>query len=142
VAHVVGFSEFVLRDKAGVAPASSPSVADDPAAAFRAIREAVHGVLDDPTTPADVTGYLDLAVSFDLAQHWWDLAKATGQDATMDPEEVELLWAALSPMTPGWWKWQVDNGHYAPAVHVADDAPLQDRVLGLTGRNPKWTPPT
>jgi hypothetical protein len=45
-------------------------------------------------------------------------------------------------MTPDWWKWQVDNGHYAPAVPISDDAPLQDRVLGLIGRNPRWAPPS
>jgi hypothetical protein len=141
VAHIVGFFSHVLRDKAGVAPAPSPSAVDDPAAAFRGIREAVQRVLDDPATPADVVKYLDAALSFDLAQHWWDLAKATGQDATMDPQEVELLWASLSPMTAEWWKWQVDNGYYAPAVPVPEDAPLQDRVLGLIGRNPRWIPP-
>lgn len=140
VAHIVRFFGEVLRDKAGVAPKPSPSAADDSATAFRSIREAVQRVLADPGTPADVAKYLDAALSFDLAQHWWDLATATGQDATMDPEEVELLWAALSPMSPEWWKWQVDNGYYAPAIPVPEDAPLQDRVLGLIGRNPKWEP--
>jgi uncharacterized protein (TIGR03086 family) len=142
VAHIVGFFGNVLHDKAGAAPPPSRSAVDDPAAGFRGIREAVQRVLDDPATPADVAKYLDSALSFDLPQHWWDLAKATGQDATMDPEEVELLWSSLSPMTPSWWKWQVDNGYYAPAVPVPEDAPLQDRVLGLIGRNPRWAPPT
>lgn len=142
VAHVVGFFGEELRKRAGVAPAPSASTADDPAAAFRGIRQAVQRVLDDPATPADLVTYLDNALSFDLPQHWWDLAKATGQDATMDPQEVEFLWTALSLMEPSWWKWQVDNGHYARAVPVPEDAPLQDRVLGLIGRNPRWTPPT
>ena len=142
VAHVVGFFGHVLREKAGVAslPWATAS-ADDPATAFHGIREAVQQVLDDPATTDELTKYLDAALSFDLPQHWWDLAKATGQDAAMDPEEVELLWAALSPQSPDWWKWQVDNGHYAPAVPVPDDAPLQDRVLGLIGRDPNWTLP-
>jgi uncharacterized protein (TIGR03086 family) len=142
VTHIVWFFGQVLRDKAGIETAPPRSVSDDPAAAFLGIREAVQRVLDDPTTPDDVAKYLDLALSFDLPQHWWDLAKATGQDATMDPEEVDLLWTALSPMSPEWWKWQVDNGHYAPAVSVPEDAPLQDRVLGLIGRNPRWAPPS
>jgi hypothetical protein len=29
---------------------------------------------------------------------------------------------------------------YGPAVTVPDDAPLLDRILGLTGRDPKWRP--
>lgn len=141
VEHVVGFFGDTLRERAGVTTVPSGRVSEDPRAAFRGIRGAVQRVLDDPATPAGVATYLDSALSFDLAQHWWDLAKATGQDATMDPEEVEFIWAALSPMTPDWWKWQVDNGYYAPAVPVPEDAPLQDRVLGLIGRDPNWMAP-
>ncbi len=86
--------------------------------------------------------YIDGALNFDLPQHGWDLAKATGQDATMAPGEVELLWDALRRMEPAWWDWHHRNGWYAPAVPVPEDAPLQDRVLGLVGRDPRWTPPT
>ncbi len=136
VAHVVDFSAQVLRERAGVSSIAVPAVADDPAAAFRAIREAVQRVLDDPATPPDVAYYLEGALSFDLPQHGWDLAVATGQDATMDPEEVELLWNTLSGMRQSWWDWHHSNGWYAPAVPVPEDAPLQDRVLGLIGRRP------
>jgi hypothetical protein len=123
VAHIVRHSAETLRDKAGVRLAPARTKLDDPAGAFQWIRAAVEEVLD-----------------FDLPQHWWDLAKATGQDATMQAEEVEALWETLSAMPSGWWKWQVDNGHYAPAVHVPDDASLQDRLVALIGRDPCWTP--
>ena len=112
---------------------------DDPAAAFGAIRGEVERVLDDPETPPELASYLDLAVSFDLPQHGWDLAKATGQDPTMDPEEVDLLWSSLSQV-PKVWQWQRENGWYAAPIPVPDDAPIQDRVLGLIGRDPWWTP--
>lgn len=141
VAHVVDFSAHVLRERAGMTEVPGPSVVDDPAAAFRAIREAVQRVLDNPETPPKVAGYLDGALSFDLPQHWWDLAVATGQDATMDPEEVEFFWAAFSNIRQGWWDWHISNGWYAAPVPVPEDAPLQDRVLGRIGRNPRWTPP-
>ncbi len=29
---------------------------------------------------------------------------------------------------------------YRPEVKVPQDAPLQDRLLGLIGRDPNWTP--
>jgi uncharacterized protein (TIGR03086 family) len=140
VAHIVRHSAETLRDNAGVLLASARTELDDPAISFRWVCAAVQEVLDDPNTSTDVALFLDAALSFDLPQHWWDLAKATGQDATMPPEEVEALWKTLSAMPSEWWKWQVDNGHYAPAVRVPDDAPLQDRIVALIGRDPCWTP--
>ena len=142
VAHIVGFPTWGIPSSVSEVLGDQPIVDDNPLSGFRRLREAVQRVLDDPTSPTDVVDYLDQALSIDLAQHWWDLAKATGQDATMDSDEVEILWTTLSPMSPDWWTWQHDNGYYAPAVTVPEDAPLQDRVLGLIGRNPRWTPPT
>ncbi|HEY5171554.1 MAG TPA: maleylpyruvate isomerase N-terminal domain-containing protein [Acidimicrobiia bacterium] len=140
VAHIVRHSAETLRDKAGVRLAPARTKLDDPAGAFQWIRAAVEEVLDDPDTAIDVAEHLDAALSFDLPQHWWDLAKATGQDATMQAEEVEAIWETLSAMPSGWWKWQVDHGHYAPAVHVPDDASLQHRLVALIGRDPCWSP--
>ncbi len=140
VAHVVDYSGLVLRERAGVAEA--PAFADftEPAAAFAATRAVIEGVLDDGATPRKVASHLHWSLGFDLPQHGWDLAMATGQDPTMDPAEVELLWGALNG-DPANWDWQRANGWYGPPVPVPDDAPLQDRVLGLLGRDPRWTPP-
>jgi uncharacterized protein (TIGR03086 family) len=140
VAHVVDYSGHVLREKVGLSDVPVFADFDDPAAAFRATRDLVERVLDDPGTSPEVANYVDLAVSFDLPQHGWDLAMATGQDPTMDPREVELLWSSLS-QNPQVWAWQRDNGWYAAPVSVPQDAPLQDRVLGLIGRNPGWVLP-
>jgi uncharacterized protein (TIGR03086 family) len=139
VAHVVDYSAQVLREKAG-APAPRWSDFDDPAAAFRASRDVLEGVLEDEATPPNVTGYLHWSLSLDLPQHGWDLAMATGQDPTMDPGEVELLWGSLNG-DPRNWDWQRANGWYGAPVSVSKDAPLQDRVLGLLGRDPKWKGP-
>jgi uncharacterized protein (TIGR03086 family) len=140
VAHVVDHSAQVLREKAG--RSDVPAFADfaDPSTALRAALTAVERVLDDPATPAEVVRYLDLALGVDLPQHGWDLAKATGQDAIIDPDEVDALWSSLTDH-PGVWVWQRANAWYAAPVPVADDAPLQDRVLGRLGRDPSWAPP-
>jgi hypothetical protein len=97
-------------------------------------------ILDDPTTPPKAANYLEWSLSFDLPRHGWDLAVATGQDATMHPEEVELPLGSFHG-DPANWDWQRANGWYGPPVPVPEDAPLQDRVLGLLGRDPTWQPP-
>jgi hypothetical protein len=58
----------------------------------------------------------------------------------MDAEEVSLLWASLNG-DPANWEWQRASGWYGPPAAVAENAPLQDRVVGLLGRDPYWTPP-
>jgi uncharacterized protein (TIGR03086 family) len=137
VAHVVDYSAQVLRERAGVADVPAFAGFDDPGDAFKAVRAAVERVLDDAEPPGDVARYVDLAVSLDLPQHGWDLAVATGQDTTMDANDVEFLWRSLS-RDRRVWEWQRENGWYGPPVPVPDDAPLQDRVLGLLGRDPRW----
>ena len=139
VAHVVDFSAQILRERAGVQHPPAYADFDEPADAFRAARVAVERVLDDPTTPPKVVSYLHWSLSFDLPQHGWDLATATGQDARIDPAEVELLWGSLNG-DPANWEWQRANGWYGAPVPVPEDAPLQDRVLALLGRDPTWKP--
>ena len=140
VAHVVDYSAQVLREKAGVADAPTFAAFDEPADAFRSLRAVIERLLDDPETPRKVASHVEWSLSFDLPQHGWDLAVATGQDAAMDPGEVELLWGSLNG-DPRNWDWQRASGWYGSPVAVPEDAPLQDRVLGLLGRDPKWKPP-
>jgi uncharacterized protein (TIGR03086 family) len=140
VAHVVDYSGQVLRKQAGLSDVPVFAEFDDPAAAFRSMRGIIEGVLDDPQTPPKVATYVEWSLSFDLPQHGWDLAVATGQDATIDPGEVELLWGSING-DPKAWDWQRASGWYGTPVAVPEDAPLQDRVLGLIGRDPGWTPP-
>ncbi|MBA2812157.1 TIGR03086 family protein [Streptomyces sp. KM273126] len=73
----------------------------------------------------------------ELVVHGWDLARATGQEYEPDPHALEaaygfLLAAADDPSRGG--------GIFGPVVPVPDDAPLLDRVIGLSGRAPDWRP--
>jgi hypothetical protein len=56
-----------------------------------------------------------------------------GVDPNLPDELVQGLWAEISPHAEEWRA----IGVFPPAVAVPDDAPLQDRLLGLTGRDPK-----
>lgn len=153
VDHIVAMHGYMLRPvNRALRPA--PSVRDDPLAAFRAARADVEAVLDDPElaevecdTPGGrmtVKQQIDQVVSDDLVLHGWDLARATGQDETMDPEDVARLWAITAAIpaelmekyrTPGAFGPGVEV--YGPQVQVPEDAPLQDRLLGLIGRHPR-----
>jgi uncharacterized protein (TIGR03086 family) len=62
-----------------------------------------------------------------------DIARVIGVDASLPPELVEALWAEISPHAEEWRQ----IGVFPAAVPVPEDAPLLDRLLGLTGRDPK-----
>ena len=74
----------------------------------------------------------------ELAVHDWDLAKATGQPAELDPALAEhaLRWSRgmLRPEFRG------PDKAFGVEVPVADDAPVYDRLAGWFGRDPGWTP--
>ncbi|NEK59670.1 TIGR03086 family protein [Geodermatophilus sabuli] len=153
VRHIVEMQGVALRPHGRSVPAT-PSVDDDPLAAFRAARTAVEAVLADPElsarpteTPAGSMPGVDLVdrvASADLVLHRWDLARATGQDDTIDPDELAAMWPGLQEI-PDVMRVPEAFGPgvvvFGPAVEVPEDAPLQDRALGLIGRDPAWTPP-
>jgi uncharacterized protein (TIGR03086 family) len=62
-----------------------------------------------------------------------DLAKFIGADTTLPADLVQGLWDEIAPEAEQWRQ----IGVYGPAVAVPADAPLQDRLLGLTGRQPR-----
>ena len=77
-----------------------------------------------------VARMIGLAVG-DLSVHTWDLAKATGQDTALDGAVVDFLHPIMEGMSK-----RGPSPAFAPPVSVPDDAPLQDRLIGLTGRAP------
>jgi uncharacterized protein (TIGR03086 family) len=118
-----------------------PSVDDDPAAAWTALRDALQGALDDPAvadrardTPMGHITFDDafgMAGTPDVLIHTWDLARATGLDETLDPEEVHRMAEAIEDVddTP-----MRESGHYGPRVEVPADADEQTRLLAFMGR--------
>ncbi|PZG25550.1 TIGR03086 family protein [Spongiactinospora gelatinilytica] len=83
--------------------------------------------------PAALVGGM---VVVEFLVHGWDLARAAGRPVTLDAallayahEEVAKTAAMGREM-----------GVYGPEVPVPDGSPPLDRVLGLTGRDPSWTP--
>ncbi|GAA3531467.1 TIGR03086 family protein [Aeromicrobium flavum] len=82
--------------------------------------------------PGEVCGRVALD---ELVLHGWDLARATGQSYELDDHTAEACLGFVSTFeasgTPGL---------FGPAVEVADDAPLLDRLVARAGRDPQWAP--
>ncbi len=67
-----------------------------------------------------------------LTLHAWDLARATDGDEILDSDLVDAVWAQLSPMAA----FIAQTGVFGagPSGNVGPEAPLQLRLLDLTGR--------
>jgi uncharacterized protein (TIGR03086 family) len=70
---------------------------------------------------------------FDVATHTWDLAKGTGQSTALDPEVLGAALELAQQMLADDWR---AAGMFGTQVPVPDDAPVQDRLAGFTGRTP------
>jgi hypothetical protein len=62
----------------------------------------------------------------------YEIARIIGYDTSLPPELVQGLWDEVRPNAEEWRS----IGVFSAAVGVPDDAPLMDRLLGLTGRDP------
>ncbi len=122
-------------------PLEEDLLGEDPRGSFSALVDsacaAVEGLDDLERTVhlsyGDVTAreYLQhISVFRGLRAH--DVPAALGGDSALPEQLVVGLWELLSAEAEGWRA----MGVFGPAVPVADDAPLQDRLLGLSGRTP------
>lgn len=112
---------------------------------FAAQTAAVQALLDGPEADrvidTQVFGVLPLAVvidqfyNFDLFAHAWDLAKASGQDASLDADFAAGAYQGMSAMGPVLH----ESGQFGTPQPVADDASPQDKLIALIGRDPAWT---
>ena len=148
VRHLVEWFPPFLAAGAGIELPAGPSIDDDPAAPWHHLKDAVQALLDDPATEHSTLTNphigqmpLPLAISRfftgDVFLHSWDLARATGQDDTLDAARCADMLAGMEPMD------QVlrASGQYGPKVEVPPDADVQTRLIAFIGRNPAWVSP-
>jgi uncharacterized protein (TIGR03086 family) len=62
----------------------------------------------------------------------YDIARWIGADTQLPDDLVQGMWDEFAPEVETWRQ----MGVFGPAIPVPDDAPLQDRLLGLVGRDP------
>jgi uncharacterized protein (TIGR03086 family) len=140
VGHVVT-SQGIFRTLVGREDTPEVDVDADPGAAFRTVTATVQADLDDPelagTTFVGMFGEqtfeqaVDRFLVFDLIVHGWDLARATGQDERMAPEDVQRLEAGAAEFGDA----MRGPGAFGPEVEPPADADDQTKVLAFLGRS-------
>ena len=139
VNHVVGtqgmFLGFIGEELQDV-----PSVDDDPAGAWNAARSQIQQRLEDPdkaTTEFEgMTGKstfeagVDKFLCTDLVVHGWDLARATGLDETIDPEDAKRVQRNMASMGDG----LRSPGAFGAEVEPPSGADEQQKMLAFLGR--------
>ncbi|HEY7044992.1 MAG TPA: TIGR03086 family metal-binding protein [Nocardioidaceae bacterium] len=145
VVHLVGWLPGFVAAGSDVRLPEVPSPAEQPAPAWDAHQRAVQGLLDDPATAGVEfanrhTGSMPLAQAIDrfytsdVFMHTWDLARATSQDDALDPDLCDVLLSGMEPIED----LMRDSGQFGPRVPVPAIADPQTRLIGFTGRDPKW----
>jgi hypothetical protein len=117
---------------------------DDPKSSFSAIVQSAAAAADKVTeVQLQQTAHLSFG-DFTVQEYFWQItqfrtfrayefASLIGVDPTLPDELVRGVWDQLQPNVEQWRK----IGVFRPEVKVADDASLQDKLLGLTGRQPR-----
>jgi uncharacterized protein (TIGR03086 family) len=145
VVHLVEWLPGFVAAGSDVRFPEVPSPAEEPMAAWDAHQRAVQDLLDDPAAAGvefanSHTGSMPLAQAIDrfytsdVFMHTWDLARATSQDFTLDPELCAVLLSGMEPIED----LMRDSGQFGPRVPVPADADPQTRLIGFIGRDPDW----
>jgi uncharacterized protein (TIGR03086 family) len=125
----------------GVAFGPIPPVEDDPVGAWEAVRDPIAAALGDPDqasrmveTPfhtLSLAETVDMIVIGDVFTHTWDLARATGQDETLDPDQLHRMAVGMGEIPDEVLR---SGGMFGPALEVGDEADEQTRFLAFVGR--------
>ena len=144
VRHLVEWFPSLLEGGAGITLLVSTSVDDDPVAAWHELEDGVTALLADPDTPDRVLSNPHIGdvpvgqvvsrfFTPDVFMHTWDLARATGQDETLDQQRCAEMLAGMEPLD----EMLRQSGQYGPRVEVPDDADPQTRLIAFIGRDPR-----
>jgi uncharacterized protein (TIGR03086 family) len=119
------------REVSPPSPEPPELMGDDPVADFERARAATISAFADDAVVEKTGPALGIAFS-DTLLHGWDLARATGQDATMPDGLPE----AAYEMIHGRFTDEQRRGVFKQEIEVGADASAQDRLLAYTGRPP------
>lgn len=147
---VVAFAAAAAKDLGSVTATPPAPDGDRLGAAWRTeIPQALTALARAWTDPAawegttqvggvTLSGQIAGQVALDeVVLHAWDLACGTGQAYQQDLAALEACLAAMTAMYPR-DNLEARKGIFEPPVPVPDDAPLVDRVVAYSGRDPGW----
>ncbi|MGH9026697.1 MAG: TIGR03086 family metal-binding protein [Acidimicrobiia bacterium] len=150
VGLVLGHVVAVTRHFGGAAAGDAPEIpdpaeidlGDDPAATYRGAAGAARaawrapGVLDGKITVAagEMPAVMAAGIScLDTLVHGWDIARGTGQDATLDPALAKATLAFAQQIVTD----EVRRfATFDSAVDIGADASATDRLVAFCGRRP------
>ena len=144
VRHLVEWVPWFVSEGSGHSVTITADVDTDPAAAWGQLRDQFQALLDRPEAesemfeaemfgPAMPLGVAaERFVTSDVFVHVWDLAKATGQDTSLDADYAAAMYEGMLPMD----EMLRQSGHFAPRVDVPDDADPVTKLIAFTGRTP------
>lgn len=141
VRHLVEWFPAFLAD-GGITLPPSPSVDDDPVAAWAAHSAAVQALLDGADADASFTHSragtfplstaIDMFYTADVFMHTWDLARAGGVTPDLDDEFAANLLGGMMPIE----EMLRGSGQYGPAKPVDDAARPVVKLAAFIGRDP------
>ncbi|MGI9080458.1 MAG: TIGR03086 family metal-binding protein [Acidimicrobiales bacterium] len=139
VAHVAEAAGLFLELVDREAPPGPPA-SEDPLGAWEISRDTIQDALDDPSIAgleyegelgqATFEMAIDRFASADLVVHTWDLARATGLDESLDPDEVHRVLEEMRPMDEMLRK----SANFGPKVDPPAGADEQAQLLAFLGR--------
>jgi uncharacterized protein (TIGR03086 family) len=144
VAHLADWTPFLLE----AVGRNAPDPDDPPVERWRFIAAALEAIMADPAEAATeievgplgrmpIAQAIAMLVTGDVVVHTWDLARSIDLEVELDETTMTGQLAGLESMDQ-----QIrESGHFGPRVVVPDGAPITDRLLGFTGRDPSWRPP-
>ena len=97
-----------------------------PCAAWDTVDRTIRAALDDPAVAGAERETSVGPATFERSLDTWDLARATGLDEQLDPDEVHRLFVGSEPY----------DDHDGPGVEVPGDADEQTGLIVFIGRRP------
>lgn len=144
VSHLADWTPFLLE----AVGRTAPDPADPVVERWRYVAASLLAILVDPAEAATeietgppgrmpIARAIDMFVTGDVIFHTWDLARSIDLDVDLDEVTLAEQLAGMEPMEQAIRA----SEHFGPRVEVPADAPVVDRALAFTGRDPSWRPP-